>query len=56
MPIKAVEQGAATSVYCSVAPDIVSGGYYGDCARLVPKKVSCTVVSRCPGSSVPVGR
>jgi hypothetical protein len=54
MPIKTVEQGAATSVYCSVAPDIVSGGYYGDCARLVPKKVSCTVV--CPGSSLPVGR
>ncbi len=54
MPIKTVEQGAATSVYCSVAPDIVSGGYYGDCARLVPKTVSCTRAY--PGSSLPAGR
>jgi hypothetical protein len=30
---KTVAQGAATSVYCCVAPDIASGAYYNDCAR-----------------------
>ena len=29
---KSIPQGAATSVYCAVAPDIVPGGFYDNCA------------------------
>ena len=28
---KTVPQGAATSVYCAMAPDVVGGGFYSDC-------------------------
>ena len=31
-----VSQGAATSVYCCVAPDIRGGAYYDDCAVASP--------------------
>ena len=30
---KTVQQGAATSVYCSVGSDVVGGAFYSDCAR-----------------------
>ena len=30
---KTVQQGASTSVYCSVASGVVGGAFYSDCAR-----------------------
>ena len=29
---KNIGQGAATTLYCALAPAVVAGGYYADCA------------------------
>jgi len=31
-PNKTIPQGASTSIYCCVSPDVVGGGFYEDCA------------------------
>ncbi|XP_056452802.1 retinol dehydrogenase 12-like [Gadus chalcogrammus] len=38
---KTIQQGAQTTIYCTVEPDIQSGGYYCDC-----KLSSCTSAAR----------
>lgn len=32
-PKKSIEQGAATTLYAALSPDVVSGGYYADCHK-----------------------
>lgn len=32
-PKKTIEQGAATTLYAALSPDVVSGGYYADSRR-----------------------
>ena len=39
---KTVAMGAATSVYCAVAPGVVGGGYYEDCGLSAPHQAYAT--------------
>jgi hypothetical protein len=42
---KTVPQGAATSVFCCVAPDIKGGKYYSDCKETDTAEYACDEIN-----------
>jgi retinol dehydrogenase 12 len=42
-PPKDIPQGAATTVYCALSPDVVSGEYYSDCNVEIPRRRHATI-------------